>query len=192
MHRGWRVAILDVLEAAGEELAKELRQSTLFIKCDVASYEQQANAFLKVKQTWGRIDALITNAGVVERSSQYIFRHRGSNELPPEPNTMAIDINFKALIYGIQLAIHFMRQNPTPGGQIVCVASLAGVYGTPIYPEYSGSKAAVSGKADSVVSGRRLTLGGFLSQVVSYTMAAAPVLQRVGYIYRPPCRVSSR
>ncbi|OAG45213.1 hypothetical protein AYO21_00561 [Fonsecaea monophora] len=150
--RGWHVAILDILEEQGEKLSAD----TIFIKCDVSSYQQQAEAFQKVKQLWGRLDAFIPNAGIVERSSYYIFRHRDSTEVPPEPNTLGVDVTFKAVMYGVQLAIHFMRQNATPGGQIVTVASVAGLYGSRIYPEYSGSKAAVIG----------------------FSLAIAPILQK--------------
>ncbi|OAL37915.1 hypothetical protein AYO20_02748 [Fonsecaea nubica] len=154
--RGWHVAILDILEEQGEKLSAELAPSTIFIKCNVSSYQQQAEAFQKVKQLRGRLDAFIPNAGIVERSSYYIFRHRGSTEVAPEPNTLGIDVTFKAVMYGVQLAIHFMRQNATPGGQIVTVASVAGLYGTSIYPEYSGTKAAVIG----------------------FSLAVAPILQK--------------
>ncbi|KIW79397.1 hypothetical protein Z517_06009 [Fonsecaea pedrosoi CBS 271.37] len=141
--RRWHVAILDILEEQGNKLSAELVPSTIFIKCDVSSYQQ--------------LDAFIPNAGIVERSSYYIFRHRGSTEVPPEPNTLGVDVTFKAVMYGVQLAIHFMRQNATPGGQIVTVASILGLYTTSIYPEYSGTKAAVIG----------------------FSLAIAPILQKV-------------
>ncbi|KAH0840789.1 hypothetical protein FOPE_06051 [Fonsecaea pedrosoi] len=38
---GWHVAILDILEEQGEKLSAELAPSTIFIKCDVSSYQQQ-------------------------------------------------------------------------------------------------------------------------------------------------------
>lgn len=46
-------------------------------------------------------------------------------------------------MYGTQLAIHFMRKNPTPGGRIVATASAAALYPHETYPEYDGAKAAV-------------------------------------------------
>ena len=53
------------------------------------------------------------------------------------------DVDYKGVVYGTQLAIHFMRKNPTPGGKIVATASVAGVYPHETYPEYNGAKAAV-------------------------------------------------
>lgn len=48
------------------------------------------------------------------------------------------------MVYGTQLAIHFMRKNtPVPGGKIIATASVAGIYPHATYPEYNGAKAAV-------------------------------------------------
>jgi hypothetical protein len=53
------------------------------------------------------------------------------------------DVDYKGVVYGTQLAIHFMRQNHIPGGKIIATASVAGVYPHETYPEYNGAKAAV-------------------------------------------------
>jgi NAD(P)-dependent dehydrogenase (short-subunit alcohol dehydrogenase family) len=56
---------------------------------------------------------------------------------------LCTDVDFKGVVYGTQLAIHFMRKNATPGGTIVCTASVAALYPHETYPEYDGAKAAV-------------------------------------------------
>ena len=107
------------------------------------------------------MDALLANAGIVDKSSIYILDYRGKDEyarstpqafdsmfdntyrIPPKPNTACTDVDYKAVVYGVHLAIHFMRQNPTPGGQIIATASIAAVHPHPSYPEYCGAKAAV-------------------------------------------------
>jgi hypothetical protein len=63
--------------------------------------------------------------------------------IPPKPNTACTDVDYKAIVYGVQLAIHFMRKNSTPGGKIVATASIAAVHPHSSYPEYCGAKAAV-------------------------------------------------
>lgn len=50
---------------------------------------------------------------------------------------------YKGVVYGTQLAIHFMRKNKVPGGGIISTASCAGVDPHETYPEYDGAKAAV-------------------------------------------------
>lgn len=109
----------------------------------MADYNDQARAFTEVWNKWGRLDALLLNAGIVDKSSIYILKHRGKKEIPPAPNVATTQVDYLGVVYGTQLAIHFMRQNPTPGGQIVATASIAAVHGHESYPEYSGAKAAV-------------------------------------------------
>ncbi|OAA61935.1 NAD(P)-binding domain protein [Niveomyces insectorum RCEF 264] len=147
--KGWRLALLDVNDTVGQELATKLGPNTFFVHCDVADYASQAAAFTAVWQRWGRLDALLANAGIVERSSVYILRHRGRpvDDVPPAPDLACTDIDWKGVLYGVQLAIHFMRHNAHrpggPGGKIVVTASNAGLHPHPTYPEYNGAKAAV-------------------------------------------------
>lgn len=126
--------------------ATTLGPNAAFFHADVASYDSQAQAFLAVYQKWSRIDALLANAGIVDRSSLYILRHRAARaeEIPPAPDTSCTDVDYKGFLYGTQLATHFMRHNtPRRGGKIVGTASAAGVRPHPSYPEYNGAKAAV-------------------------------------------------
>lgn len=102
--------------------------------------------FKAVYNTWGHIDALCANAGIVDKSSIYILNWRGKdvNDIPPEPDLSCTDIDYKGVVYGTQLAIHFMRQNkPQPGGKIVVTGSIGGVFPHRSYPEYCGAKSAV-------------------------------------------------
>lgn len=63
--------------------------------------------------------------------------------IPPKPNLLCTDVDYKGVVYGTQLAIHFMRKNKTPGGSIIATASLAAIHPHETYPEYDGAKAAV-------------------------------------------------
>lgn len=78
--KGWNVACFDVQQAAGEKLVAELGERAHFIKCNIADYADQAKAYQQVWDRWGRLDALLANAGIVDRSSVYILNHRGSKE----------------------------------------------------------------------------------------------------------------
>lgn len=59
---------------------------------------------------------------------------------PPKPNLKVLDINLTAVTTTIYLALHYFRQNPTPGGKIVATASSAGLYALPYIPVYCASK----------------------------------------------------
>jgi len=143
--------LLDILlgTRSHNAAAHELGPSALFHKVDVASYDSQAAGFLSVFRKHGRIDALLANAGIVDRSSVYILGHRRSSveDIPPAPSMLCTDVDFKGVIYGTQLAVHFMRHNPSPlgaaRGRIICTASVAGIIPHPSYPEYNGAKAGV-------------------------------------------------
>lgn len=78
--KGWHVACLDIQKAAGEALVAELGDTALFIECNIADYDQQAVAYSQVFKKFGRIDALLANAGIVDRSSIYILDYRGKDE----------------------------------------------------------------------------------------------------------------
>lgn len=66
-----------------------------------------------------------------------------NGRIPPKPDLSTTDVDFKGVVYGTQLAIHFMRKNSTPGGKIVATASAAAIVPHETYPEYDGAKAAV-------------------------------------------------
>jgi NAD(P)-dependent dehydrogenase (short-subunit alcohol dehydrogenase family) len=77
--KGWLVACLDLQRCAGETLAASLGHNAEFWEANVADYDSQARAFQGVFDKWGRIDALLANAGIVDRSSIYILNHRNSD-----------------------------------------------------------------------------------------------------------------
>jgi NAD(P)-dependent dehydrogenase (short-subunit alcohol dehydrogenase family) len=139
--KGWFVAMADLRPNAA--LSEALGSHASFHETNVASYKSQADTFTAVLKSHGRIDALCANAGIGDRSSMYILRHRGQDDIPPEPDLTCTDVNWKGFLYGVQLATHFMRKNPVPGGVVVATASIAGMHPHPSYAEYNGTKAAV-------------------------------------------------
>ena len=52
--KGWKVAVADMNSQSGESAAKEV--DGLFVKTDVTDYDNQAAAFAKTWDTYGRID----------------------------------------------------------------------------------------------------------------------------------------
>ena len=150
---GWKVACVGRRKEAGEALEAQLGPNARFFAADVASYASQASVFQQVHRLWGQIDVFIANAAVVDQTSLYLYewqhKHKQNgdsvDELPPEPDLSCTDADYKGVIYGVQLARHFMRYNqPRPGGRIVVTSSVGGVLPHPTYPEYCGAKAAVN------------------------------------------------
>lgn len=126
-----------------KELSHELGSKARYYNCNVADYDSQAKAFSQVFNDYGKIDALCANAGIVESKSNYLLEYRHSDEIPPAPDMRCTDVDWKGVVYGTQLAIHFMRKNKPAGGAIVATASVAAIHPHPTYPEYNGAKAAV-------------------------------------------------
>jgi NAD(P)-dependent dehydrogenase (short-subunit alcohol dehydrogenase family) len=54
--KGWNIAIFDFDEAAGKKVAEKLGEQILFIKGNVAKYEEIGAAFVEVWKKWGQID----------------------------------------------------------------------------------------------------------------------------------------
>jgi NAD(P)-dependent dehydrogenase (short-subunit alcohol dehydrogenase family) len=77
--KGWLVACLDLQREPGEALVSSLGPNAHFWEANVADYDSQARVFQDVFDKWGRIDALLANAGIVDRSSIYILNHRNSD-----------------------------------------------------------------------------------------------------------------
>lgn len=149
--KGWKVACIGRCEEAGKELLESLPKNedkARFFRADVSKYEEYAKAFEDVHKAWGRIDALCHNAGIVDTSSIYIYNWKKQNkmvdEIPPAPDLSVVDINLKGVAHGLQLATHFMRHNPQPGGRIVVTSSIGAIFPHPTYPIYCATKAAVN------------------------------------------------
>ncbi|XP_038215719.1 15-hydroxyprostaglandin dehydrogenase [NAD(+)]-like [Zerene cesonia] len=128
------VAILDINEELGEQLAKELNtqygeNKAKFYKCDVTTDELDA-AFDETVKTFGYLDVIVNNAGVMNDS--------------PSVYLKAININVTALIRGSLKAYHLMRKDKDGrGGTIVNISSIVGLMQSFLLPVYSATKSAV-------------------------------------------------
>ncbi|KAK8091844.1 hypothetical protein PG997_002205 [Apiospora hydei] len=147
--RGYNVALTGRRVPEGESLAKTLDptgQTALFAECHVESYDSQKAVFAAVWRKWARVDALVANAGIVDKESRYgLARRAGASvdDVPPCPDLGCDDADFKGVVYGTQLFTHYMRHNP-PGvkGKIVVTGSIVAIYPCPTFPEYCAVKAA--------------------------------------------------
>ncbi|MFC5698604.1 SDR family oxidoreductase [Pseudomonas sp. GCM10022186] len=114
---------LDRLEALAQELGSE--NCTVF-KVDVAERDQVGAFVNHAVKTFGRIDVMINNAGVMPLGPLELLRLDEWDQ--------CIDVNIKGVLWGIAAALpHFKAQN---SGQFINVASVAGHrvgVGTAIY-----------------------------------------------------------
>lgn len=93
-------------------LAAEL--GGLAIPCDVSDWAAVEGAVGHIAATYGRIDVLINNAGVIEPISAL-------SDADPADWGRAIDINLKGVFHGMRAAIPVMRAQG--GGTILTISS---------------------------------------------------------------------
>lgn len=115
-----------------EAIAAELRELTRveYLAMDVADADACANALKKAAFEFGRVDALINNAG---------YHARGPvAALAPDDIGRMIDVNLKAPLILIRLALPYLKESG--GGAVINVGSLAGRLPVPGSATYSASK----------------------------------------------------
>ena len=108
----------------------------------------------------------------------------GARRIPPKPKLTVTDVCWIGLIYGTQLSIHFMRQNPVPGGYIVATSSSVSVHPIESMPEYCGAKAAVGRQPRISLDVGPLTE----TQINNFVKASAAILKSVSRPASPNCR----
>ncbi len=137
-NEGARVAILDVDEAAAQEVAETI--DGLAIYCDVSSRDSVQSAVQSVLDRWNRVDALFANAGV--------YRAAPLPEVSLEDWQLVIDIDLTGVMLCCQaVAPTMMKQH---AGSIIIMSSMAGKTSWPASAAYSAAKTGELGLMRSV------------------------------------------
>ena len=144
---GASVAIWDVVEQAGQELAAEMAQGgtqAAFFKVNVASQAEVEAAVAATIDQFGKIDILINNAGIT-RDSQLIKIKEGEvvGKMSEADFDRVIAVNLKGVFNCTQaIAPYMLRQG---FGRIVNAASVVALYGNFGQTNYVATKAGVIG-----------------------------------------------
>lgn len=138
--RGFDVAINDIerQKEALEEVAKEIEavgRRSLAVYADVSNKTDVEAMVQTTLDTFGRIDAVVNNAGILIAS--YV------EHLKEEHWDSVLDVNAKGTFLVIQAVLPHMKKQKY--GRIVNIASIGGKHGAPEQAHYSASKAAVMG-----------------------------------------------
>lgn len=140
--RGYDVVISYVSnEAAAQAVAQEVRaagRQALPVRADSADPEQVARLFAAVDETFGRLDVLVNNAGIIARQSRL-------EDLDIERIRRIFAVNAIGPILCAQQAVKRMSQrHGGAGGVVVNVSSAAARLGSPNeYVDYAASKGAL-------------------------------------------------
>jgi NAD(P)-dependent dehydrogenase (short-subunit alcohol dehydrogenase family) len=131
---GANVVLIARTSDAIENLAAEIGEQAVALTCDVASYASIEGVVAKAKETFGSVDILINNAGVIEP-----IAHLASAD-PDEWGTV-IDINLKGVFNGMRAVLPMMIASG--GGSIFTISSGAAHGPVEAWSHYCASKAAV-------------------------------------------------
>ena len=119
-----------------EKIASEIKENggeAVALKTDVTKAEDVKALVKKAKDTFGKIDVLINNAGIMPLAPMAAVKVNEWNSM--------IDVNIKGVLYGIAAALpEFQKQK---SGHFINLASVAGLKVSPGGAVYSGTKYAV-------------------------------------------------
>ena len=134
LETGYRVALLDIDAATLARTTKELaNKDVLAVECDVAHPEQVTASFNRVAAHFGRIDALVNNAGIA------VFKPLLDTTF--EEWSRVLDVNLSGPFLSAQACAPFMLKNG--GGAIVNITSVSGLRASTLRVAYGTSKAAL-------------------------------------------------
>ena len=129
---GARVALLARGGERIAELAGEIGESAIAIPCDISRYWEVEAAVRACTETFGSLDVLIGNAGVLEPIAHL-------DEVDPGAWGQVIDVNLKGIFHGVRAAMPVMTA--AGGGTILNVSSGAAHNPLEGWSAYCASKA---------------------------------------------------
>jgi NAD(P)-dependent dehydrogenase (short-subunit alcohol dehydrogenase family) len=133
---GWRVALLDI---EGDLLVKSVAalakpDVTAAVTCDVSNANAVASAFADIERRFGRLDALINNAGVAVFAPLMETSEADWNRV--------IEVNLTGPFLCTKAAVPLMREHG--GGAIVNITSISGLRASTLRSAYGTSKAGLA------------------------------------------------
>ena len=133
---GWRVALLDIL---GDLVRKEVAaldrpERTLALDCDVSDAVAVAAATKMLEQRFGRLDALVNNAGVAVFAPLLDTSDADWNRV--------LAVNLTGPFICSKAAVPLMREHG--GGAIVNITSISAVRASTLRSAYGTSKAGLA------------------------------------------------
>ena len=143
IQEGASVVVADVQVNEGVALAEELGSSCRFVRTDVTSEEDVAQAVDLAVATFGQLDVMFNNAGILGAMGP-IAKSRMDD----------VDLTFAVILRGTFLGIKHAARVMVPRGEgvILSTSSPAGVVGGFGAHAYSAAKAGVIGLTQSVAA----------------------------------------
>jgi NAD(P)-dependent dehydrogenase (short-subunit alcohol dehydrogenase family) len=164
---GGRVALWDRNAEMLRQAQAEVGASHV-VALDISDAAAVAEAALASAAALGRVDILVTSAGITGASVPVV-------NFPLEEWRRVIEINLNGVFYCCRQVVPLMVANGY--GRIINVASVAGKEGNPNASAYSASKAGVIGFTKSL--GKELALTGVLVNCITPATFESPILEQL-------------
>ncbi len=143
---GAQVAAWDVTDREADALTAQLlaagAPAARFQRVDVSRRDQVEAAVADIASSWGRIDVLVNNAGIL-RDAQLVKWKDGeiASTMTDEQFDAVIAVNLKGVFVCTRAVVpHMIRER---GGVILNASSVVGLYGNFGQTNYAATKAAV-------------------------------------------------
>lgn len=137
------------LDAAWNDVARAIP-----LAVDVADSAQVNAAFARVEAEHGRLDALVTAAGIAD--APWRMTATGGD---PDPATiddeawdLVIRVNLTGTFYCVRAALPLLRNNGPRGGAVVTISSVGALAPYPLQAAYPASKAGVLGMTRAIAA----------------------------------------
>ena len=133
---GWRVALLDIEDKLlqGAVAALACPDRTLALSCDVADSAAVVSAIETLSRRFGRLDALVNNAGVAVFTPLL--------ETTDEAWSRVLAVNLTGPFLCTKAAVPLMREHG--GGAVVNITSISGLRASTLRSAYGTSKAGLA------------------------------------------------
>lgn len=126
---------------AVENLKKENNDYEVFgLYPNLSSEEEVTKAFQKVKETYGKINILVNNAGMSSSTPLTNYKEEDYNQI--------MNLNLKAVFLCSKAVVPYLEEQS--GGSILNTSSMVSIYGQPSGCLYPTSKFAVNGLTKSL------------------------------------------
>ena len=136
--QGWSIAVIGRDAAGIDAVAQEIGSAAIAVQCDVSDRASVASAFASIKTTFGRLDLLFNNAGVVPPAALL-------EDVQAEDWQRIFDINVGGTFFCTQEAFSLMKDQNLQGGRIINNGSLSAHMPRPNSAPYTASKHAITG-----------------------------------------------
>ena len=146
-HEGMKLALADLKKSIVEPVVdevKKLKIQALAIEADVTSVEATKRMAKETIDTFGQIDVLVNNAGIIVIAPF-------TDEPTRENWDKVFDVNLKGQLLCVQAVMPYMI--PRKSGKIVNLSSIGGKKPNPGFLSYCLSKMAIIGLTEALAMG---------------------------------------